>query len=173
MAFNLTEFLACAEFPSREARQNVEAWLQEIECTTRGTLRGLDVDKHAPAEILIGWRAALRDAIARLQAEAGILCTVSFLFCFFIQHHISTPSQQFIGIIPIPSNRYIHFAFRSSTIRTAPAAGMWDLHSPLLDSPNIPMRLLSLHTLLTGPRHRTYLQVNEHQRAICYLLTFL
>ena len=61
MAFNLTEFLASADFPSREARQNVEAWLQEIECTTRGTLRGLDVDKHAPAEIIIGWRAALRD----------------------------------------------------------------------------------------------------------------
>ena len=83
MAFNLTEFLDSAEFPSREARQNVEAWLQEIQCTTRGTLRGLDVDRHAPAEIIIGWRAALRDAIARLQAEAGILCTVSSNFDIF------------------------------------------------------------------------------------------
>ena len=83
MAFNFEDWLNAVDFASEEARTKFGAWLRNADCTTRGALLGLDVDKDTPEEFLRGWKTALRTSIATLQAEAGLSAQSNFPFCSY------------------------------------------------------------------------------------------
>ena len=87
MSFHLDNWLINVEFPNEIARSAVGDWLRRIDCTTGGSLRGLNLDVDAPADFPLGWTAALRTAIATLQSEAGMhyhfyVCIIEFSFLF-------------------------------------------------------------------------------------------
>ena len=74
--FNFASWFETVDIANPDGKEQVRNFLEEESLTTRGTLLGLDVNVHLPAEFKIGWRTALIYAISELR---GMLNT---RFCY-------------------------------------------------------------------------------------------
>ena len=102
--FIFEAWLDTVGFANEAARIETEALLRRSEFTTRESLLRFDVELHAPVNIPDGRKAALRTAIAMLQAEAGMSCAVSSNFPFLFLHYPNNNSSTFSVSIPIATS---------------------------------------------------------------------
>ena len=116
--FIFEAWLDTVGFANEAARTETEAFLRRSEFTTRESLLGFVVEQHAPDDFPDGRKAALRRAIAILQAEAGMSSASSnFFYCYST---IPTTIHR-LSLFSIPIATFF-FVLLSSNIRTAPAA---------------------------------------------------